>query len=140
MKRFLTAAAAVLSLMAATSAMAGAAPYDHLECFKITDQYSFYAMVDVTAQPGNSLGLGLQSGCKVILKSREFCIPVQKTVIETDDPNVLPVIGQDLLSGFLCYKMKCPSGASGTISVGDQFGVRNVSPTTVTRICAPADW
>lgn len=133
-------AIAVLALAPAPSAMAGPIVYDHLACMKIRDSISYRAIVDLTPQIPNNLDLPVQTGCQVKLKSKEFCVPVSKTVVETDDPDVIPVVGQDLVPGFFCYAAKCKSPDAGSLEAGDQFGVRTVAAKKIVRLCAPADW
>ena len=140
MKKRNILASLALSLGLAAPAFAGVEPtYDHLECFKARDPHNYAALVDITPQLGNNLGLEPHAGCKISVRSKEFCVPVAKTVVETDAPTI-GVVGQDLVPGFLCYKMKCPIEATGTLTVGDQFGVRDIEPSKVSRICTPADW
>lgn len=140
MKTIVRAAVTAACLSFAATASAGIEPtHDHLECFKIADPHAYSATVDITPEVGNNMGLDPHSGCSIKIRSKEFCIPVAKTVVSTDAPTI-PVLGPDIVPGFLCYKMKCPVEATGSLNVGDQFGNRLVTPSKVTRICTPADW
>lgn len=135
--------AALVFCMASATIAAAQPVYDHLECHKMRDAkgFAFHATVNLDALAPGFPGLPAQSGCTVKIRGIELCVPVAKTVTETDDPNVLPAVGQDLINGFICYKMKCPAKAIGVVATGgDQFGVRDVAPFTVTKLCAPADW
>ncbi|MBI5506309.1 MAG: hypothetical protein HY899_16055 [Deltaproteobacteria bacterium] len=135
--------AAFAFCMASATIASAQTVYDHLECHKMHDAkgYAFHATVNLNPLAPGFPGLPAQSGCTVKIKGIELCVPVAKTVTQTDDPNVIAAVGQDLVNGFICYKMKCPVKPDGTAATaGDQFGVRDVAPSTVTKICAPADW
>lgn len=141
--RFLAAAVTTAALFSAASASAQTLPtYDHLECFKLRDEAGFAYMATVSLDPiqPNMPGLTAPTECTVKLHSFELCTPVAKTIVKTDDPHTIPAVGQDLVNGFLCYKLKCPNKLGEAFQAGDQFGVRSVTATTVTRLCAPADW
>ncbi len=138
-----TLAASVLCLTSATLAGAGGPPYDHLQCHKMRDAkgYAFNATVDLDPLLPGFPGLPVQTGCTVKIKGIELCVPVAKTVTQSDDPNPIPAVGQDLVNGFICYKMRCPAKVvTDPATGGDQFGVRDLTVSTVTKLCVPADW
>lgn len=136
-------AATALCLAVASIAAAGPTDYDHLECHKMHDAkgYAYSATVNLDPLAPGFPGLPVQTGCTVKIKGIELCVPVAKTVTATDDPNVIAVVGQQLVNGFICYKMKCPVKPIDVgAPAGDQFGNRDVAVYTVTKLCAPADW
>jgi hypothetical protein len=86
-----------------------------------------------------TLGLADTTGCQAKIGSVELCAPAAKTVLDPD-AQILPVIGQDLVNGFLCYKIKCPKVDLVEAPVVDQFGARTITMSTVTKVCTAADW
>ncbi|HYC53901.1 MAG TPA: hypothetical protein VEL28_03075 [Candidatus Binatia bacterium] len=140
MRAIIAVAAVLAALVSATPVAAGppAPVYDHLECFKMRDAISYGAIVDLDPSFNNP-GIELQKGCKLAVKSREICFPVIKTVISSDE-TPLPVVGQNLNNGFLCYSVKCPFEGVPDFEVSDQFGTRNVGRLKSSKLCVPADW
>ncbi|HYC00174.1 MAG TPA: hypothetical protein VEC57_13650 [Candidatus Limnocylindrales bacterium] len=136
----MTIAAVAATMMMAGAALAGPPPtlYDHLECFKMRDTISFGATVNL--EPSfNNPGIVLQEGCRLAVKSKEICFPVAKTVVDSEEPTI-PVAGQDLANGFLCYSVKCPFDGVPDFEVSDQFGTRTVGRLKTSKLCVPADW
>ena len=128
-------------LLAATAANAGVEPTrDHLQCYKVKDPSAYAATLamDIGFET-ETLGLADTTGCEAKIRSVELCAPAAKTVLATD-ATIIPVVGQDLVNGFLCYKIKCPKVDPVSAPVADQFGARTVTVSTVTKVCTPADW
>lgn len=113
---------------------------DHLQCYKVVDPSAYVATLamDIGFE-AEALGLGDTQGCVAKIRSVELCAPAAKTVLDTS-ATILPVSGQDLGNGFLCYKLKCPKVDAVAAPVADQFGARTVGISTVTKVCTPADW
>lgn len=138
MRRILASVSLIGVFCVTTPAMAGVV-YDHLECFKMRDYMKPYnAIVDLNPA-FNSPGIELQKDCRLTVKSQEICFPVVKTVIQSDQ-QVIPVVGQNLQNGFLCYTVRCPFEGVPDFPVADQFGERTVGRLKSSRLCVPADW
>lgn len=123
-------------VLAASTVVATAQPYDHLKCFKIKDSLaSFVATADL--RPLDTGNFELDAGCTIKVRSRELCVPVNKDRI--DEGPSLVVAGQELTNAFLCYTVRC-SGETlpAALSMSDQFGSRQLSKLHTTRLCAPA--
>jgi hypothetical protein len=113
---------------------------DHLQCYKVADPSRFSAILNMNIGfEAETWGLTDTSGCKAKLRAVKLCVPAAKTVVETD-ATVIPSVGQDLQNGFLCYKMKCAKGEAATLPAGDQFGIRDVSASSVLEVCTPVDY
>lgn len=128
-------------LVMAGQAQAGVEPTrDHLQCYKVKDPSAYTATLamDIGFET-ETLGLADTTGCVAKIRSVELCAPAAKTV-ESTDATIIPVVGQNLANGFLCYKIKCPKVDPVTAPVADQFGARSVTVSTVTKVCTPADW
>jgi hypothetical protein len=142
MKSFARSMSTILLLAGFTgSALAGVDPVrDHLRCDKVTDPSRFFAVVNLDVGfEAETVGVLDSTGCKVKLKSMKLCAPVAKTVTETD-ATILPVVGQDLVNGFLCYRARCPKADRASVLVSDQFGSRTVTVSATTEICTPVDY
>lgn len=136
----LFAAVAAFSAMTGIAAAGVEPTRDHLQCYKVTDPSRFYAILAMNIGfEAETVGLADTSGCKAKIRSAEICVPAAKTVTETD-ATILPVAGQNLVNGFLCYKMKCPAADPVTFPASDQFGSRSVTVGKVTTVCAPVDY
>jgi hypothetical protein len=121
-------------------AAAGEPIRDHLACHKVSDPSRYYAIVNLDAGfEAEAVGIADPSGCYVKLRGMKLCVPVAKSVTETD-ATILPVVGQDLVNGFLCYKMRCPKAVPAEVGTGDQFGVRTVVVNTAVELCTPVDY
>lgn len=129
---------AVLVALAA-SALASPAPaqlHDHLKCYKVKDTASFSALVDL--RPLVGAPFEVDANCKVRVRSRQLCFPVQKGLVESSGPS-LDVRGQELANAFLCYTVKCPaSPVPQSLEMSDQFGTRTLTGLRTSTICAPA--
>ena len=82
----------------ATLALALAQPvtaqtYDHLKCYKVKDGQKFKAAI-VDLAPLDDPPFTLEAGCKLKGKAKKLCVPVDKTVQETD-AGLLPVAGEE---------------------------------------------
>jgi len=125
------------SILACAGA-AGAQLPDHLQCHKFKDTQKFkFADVDLTAVQA---AFQVPAGCRVKGKGKKFCVPVEKSVTETDAPGSSIGDGQDLSANdYVCYKMKCPKFVIADTLVTDQFGERNLLKIkTGQEICVPA--
>lgn len=118
--------------------------FDHLRCYKMKDSLADRALINMVTDPNHDL-FPDEAGCKVIVKSKEYCVPVAKRRIlqpsSKKDAVHLTVPGQRLTSAMLCYKVKCPTDAQSmpsALSVEDQFGDRVVSKFVTSKLCTPA--
>ncbi len=115
--------------------------FDHLECYRVKDPNKFDALVTLTPE---QIPFAVDTACKVKLKAKEMCIPVEKSAVFTDAPGPgvtpSPLTGQPLVNDFLCYKMKCfkPAIALPPINTADQFSTRQLTKFRAKRICVPA--
>ena len=127
----LVAIALTAVLLAATSpAPAQLPPLDHLECFKIKDPLKLRTTIDLDSPELAT------PGCTVS-KAQLFCMPVRKTVRESNVP-ILPVDGQNLTQNRVCYKVRCPHSAPFAPDVTDQFGNRVLERRRAFLLCTPA--
>ena len=118
---------------------AAAQLYDHLKCYKIKDAASFTSAVTLQA-------LQAQFGVEncTVLKSKLFCVPVDKEVTGFQDRTQPPLnpdpsfAGQALDDDRICYKIKCPQVSLAPLQVTDQFGTRNVEKFKPQFLCTPA--
>jgi hypothetical protein len=91
---------ALFALMAfafglALATTASAQVYDHLECYKMQDPHNFSAAANLTPFQNPPFPIGV--GCKIKVKGREFCIPVDKSLIPgVGNAPSAPVVGQPL--------------------------------------------
>lgn len=142
MKTFARSLSTVLLVAGfAGSALAGVDPVrDHLRCSKVIDPSRFTAILNLDVGfEAETVGIVDSNGCKARLKSLRLCVPAAKTVTETD-ATILPVLGQDLVNGFLCYKASCPKVDRVDVPVSDQFGSRTVTVSNITEFCTPVDY
>lgn len=128
--------ASAIGMTLAVAGPAGAQLHDHLECHKIKDTQQFKAFGQIAPIPNPPF---LDTGCKIVGKGAELCVPAAKTLIQSDAPGS-PFVGPELTNGFVCYKVSCTSQpVAGSIAVEDQFGSRHVIPNKkIFRLCAPA--
>lgn len=118
------------------AAVAAAQPYDHLRCYKVKDPHKFDAFVDLA--PSQTALFPLLSACKVKVRSKQFCSPVEVEVLSSEDP-VPGLVGQDLDDSYYCYKMKCPTDVTPPdVEVTDPFGTRAAGRLKLRTLCAPA--
>ncbi|HYC56756.1 MAG TPA: DUF4215 domain-containing protein [Candidatus Binatia bacterium] len=128
---------ALTTILAFTGvATAGITAPDHLHCYKIKDSND--KLIFTLNMSPDAGGLPEASGCTVKTKSKEFCTPAVKTLVEPPNP-VNDVDGQRLTNGFLCYKLKCPKATLNDMHVSDQFGTRTISGFKVKRVCVPSE-
>jgi hypothetical protein len=116
-----------------STAPAQAAPDDHLDCFKVKDTLKSNAIVDLTTQR-----YGVESGCKVKVKSAMLCTPATKVLASSTAP-ALSFDGQSMTNSKLCYKVKCPKVVLPNPLVLDQFGQRTLSKLSPKILCTPAN-
>jgi hypothetical protein len=129
----------VLFLVGGVLVSTADAQFDHLQCHKIKDSNKFKAaVVDLTAI---QIDFQLPDTCTVIGKAKEFCVPVEKSVIDFGDaPGSLIGSGQDLSENdYLCYKIKCAKTTIPDTLATDQFGARALAKIkTAGKLCVPA--
>ena len=118
---------AALCLTYAASAQAQVP--DHLKCYKVRDPQARKAY---TADLG---GLVAEPGCIIKVPAVLACVPATKSNVNPTPPGG-GATGTP--NAFGCYKVKCPKATLRTIPLADQFGSRNVVPTTAKLLCAPA--
>lgn len=120
----------VALLVAGSVAVAGAQSVaDHLKCYKVKDtapKASYTADVD---------GLAPQSGCLIKVPGNLLCVETTKTNVSPVPPGGADDSGP--AGRFLCYKLKCPKAVLAPIQWHDQFGDRQVMPSTPKTVCAP---
>jgi hypothetical protein len=102
---------------------------DHLKCYKVRDPQAKQAY---TADLG---GLVPEPGCTIKAPAVLACVPATKSNVNPPPPGG-GATGTP--NAFGCYKVKCPRATLPTIPLADQFGDRNVVPTTAKLLCAPA--
>jgi|GEM_PF-2223226 len=119
---------------------------DHLKCYKIKDSHKYSAVADLVTNSDQSM-YPSEAGCKIMVKSKEFCLPINKDrIMQPDNKRDAPhedVVGQDLTNDFLCYKVRCPRDPTGAMppsaqDVVDQFGQRVIGGFRTIRMCTPA--
>ena len=123
MKTAVATAVIAVSLVSAASAQS-----DHLECFKVRDSER---KARYTARLQN---LAPPHGCVVKLPAKLMCVPTAATELSPTPPGAAP--GRST-GAFLCYKIRCRSGAVAPLAVTDQFGRRIVKPRRSRLLCAP---
>jgi hypothetical protein len=126
-------------LLTAAVASNAQAQVDHLQCHKVKDSIKFSdAVVALAAQQA---AFQLPGNCSVSGKAAEFCVPVDKNVIDLGDaPGSLIGPGQDLSDNdYICYKIKCPKFTIADTLATDQFGERSLTKIkTAGKLCVPA--
>jgi hypothetical protein len=122
---------AALLLWGATAATAG----NHIACYKVKDTIPKQKLANV-ALLSNTGSFPANSGCLVKTGAKYCCDSVDKIGVPPQPGGGGPL---DVAHKFCCYKVKCPKGPTGTISVKDQFGSRSLpllKPPSL--VCAPA--
>jgi hypothetical protein len=123
----------LLAVAAGYSASAQAQVLDHLECFKVKDPGNYSAFVDL-----QSTEYGTESGCKVKVKAKFYCVPSTKTVTETTAPTE-DIDGPPHFGPQVCYTIQsCPDDGPAGHEVTDQFGHRTLENVKRKLVCAPA--
>lgn len=105
---------------------------DHLECFKVKDPQSLTATAVFDAPD-----VGMSLGCK-LSRAAFHCVPAAKRVLAHDRPALLPIVGQTLATGRLCYKVDCPKPYPAPREETDQFGTHVYGKLKPAMICVPA--
>ena len=119
----------LVAVLAVSVSVAGAhAQGDHLACFKVTDTQAKGKYVADIA------GLGRESRCVVKLPAKLMCVPTAAPELSPTPPGAAP--GRST-GAFLCYKIRCRTGALAPLAVTDQFGRRTVKPRRSRLLCAP---
>jgi hypothetical protein len=123
----------LLAVAAGYSASAHAQVLDHLECFKVKDPGNFSALVDL-----QSTEYGTETGCKVKVKAKFYCVPSTKTVTDTTAPTE-DIDGPPHFGPQVCYTIQsCPNDGPVGHEVTDQFGHRTLQNVKRKLVCAPA--
>ena len=135
----------LLALAASACLVFGSLPAtagDHLKCYKVKDKVTGSPLkakytVDL---PSNLSPLLDESGCTVAVPAKMCCAPVDKVPTAPSPP---PPDGtphpQPAAGKFCCYKVKCPKlPVPGTASFDDQFGIRTLTLSNASFLCAPA--
>lgn len=138
-------AAAALSVATVLLALPSQAAYtDHLKCYKIKDEHRYEAAASLYTNEKLMQLLPSESDCRILVNSKEFCVPVEKQRVPSGRPKEAPsfsIAGHELRNNFLCYKVKCSymSGVlPGSMTVVDQFGSRDISGFKTQTLCTPA--
>lgn len=135
-RNFRVAAALLLVGGSLVAGPAVAQLHDHLKCYKVRDETSFAATVDL--RPADDALFAVDVGCAVKVRSRQLCFPVEKDLVASSSGQ-LNVTGQELNNAFLCYAVKCPAIAvPEALQMSDQFGTRTVTRLKTSTICGPA--
>ena len=121
-----TAVATTVIVVALVSA--AFAQSDHLECFKVRDSER---KARYTTRLQN---LAPPHGCVVKLPAKLMCVPTAAPELSPTPPGAAP--GRST-GAFLCYKIRCRTGAVAPLAVTDQFGRRIVKPRRSRLLCAP---
>jgi hypothetical protein len=122
-------------MLVGAAAHAQAPRFDHLACWRVAVRGATPSDAVADLTPLDTARLAAEAGCAVRTKLRaggrgtkrthEMCAPVAKAVTQSGTPP-LPVVGQDLASEFLCYKVVCPRTVIADLPVTDQFGARTL--------------
>src|SRR5689334_23317877 len=123
-----TLAALVAPLLLAAAARAQPVA-DHLKCYKVKDSQ---AKTTYTADLG---GLIAEPGCIIKVPGNLFCTQATKTNVTP--PPLGGVDNTGPAGRFLCYKVKCPKATVAPFQWHDQFGDRQLTPSTPKILCAP---
>lgn len=125
--------------------IASAQTFDHLKCYKISDESSYTALANLDTNSLQAAAFPNETGCKISVRSKEFCVPVSKTrFVDPGNPKEAPeaeLVGQELQNDFLCYKVRCEAPATtppASQVVHDQFGARAISRFKTAKVCTPA--
>src|SRR5262249_47621098 len=102
---------------------------DHLKCYKVKDAQ---AKASYTADLG---GLVAEPGCVIKVPGNLFCTEATKTNVTPKPPGGADNTGP--AGRFLCYKLKCPKATVAAFQWHDQFGDRQLTPSTPKMVCAP---
>ena len=136
-RRYITAMGALvaLSLLTATTASAQLVPnFDHLKCYKVKD-FAQKKVYKVDMLPEQRPPFNLETGCKLIVPAKLFCIDVIKFNVQPQPPGA--PAGQKA-ADYLCYKVACPKQTLPMLVITDQFGARDVQIKPPKYLCAPA--
>jgi hypothetical protein len=119
---------ATLVACAWSSSPALALPLDHLQCHRVIDKADGTITADV-----DTAAFGLQPGCTVQNRVRQWCEPAAADVLPPVDPNLAS--GEDLHSERLCYRIHCSGSAPAALQASDRFGTRIVLLGKSKRLC-----
>ena len=136
-KRGLSLLYAAAALVLFTTANAGAQlvpNFDHLKCYAIKD-FAPPKTYKVDLLPEQKPPFNLETGCKLVVPAKLFCIDVVKQNVQPAPPGAAP--GPKAYD-YLCYRLVCPKQTLPTLVVTDQFGHRDVTVKPPKFLCAPA--
>lgn len=110
--------------------------YDGLKCYKVKDDSSASAVVDLA--PADAVTFGSDAGCSVKVRGRELCVPVDPDVTQSSAA-LLPVDGAGLAADYACHALKCPAAAlPATLSLSSRLGTTDFAGLKVASLCAPS--
>ncbi len=114
---------------------ASAQTFDHLKCYKMTDELTFTsARADIAAVAAQ---FGLQN-CEIRRRARQLCIPATKSVTMISGGQDSPFAAQNLAFEQTCYKIDCPDESIPDQQITDQFGTRMAHGFNAFMLCVPA--
>ncbi|HYB98101.1 MAG TPA: putative metal-binding motif-containing protein [Candidatus Limnocylindrales bacterium] len=114
------------------AATADAAPFDHLQCFKIKDS-SAKAIYTADLDSNDPAFDSLTPGCSITVPAKLLCVDVSKDNVNPAPPGAPDGVP---LQKFLCYKTRCPKFQPAA-TLTDQFGVHSVQVKATGLLCAP---
>jgi hypothetical protein len=128
-------ATVALACLAGAQSFAGVVG-DHLKCYKAKEtagpgRIQVQADLVSTTIPA----LPTETGCVIKGPPQLYCGPVAKTNVSPEPPGGGPT---QSTTKFLCYKVKCPKGASEIATARDQFGMHTMALKVPKVVCAPA--
>lgn len=127
----------LLVLVALTVPVLGHAQVaDHLKCYAIKDSLRESGANPVRTYTADLNGLAAEPGCVIKMPAKYACVETTKTNVQPPSPLGLPP--RAAAGHFLCYKLKCTKAALPAVTLGDQFGIRAVTPRSAKFLCAPA--
>src|SRR5262245_41363359 len=126
-----TAAACSVLLWRVTVATAG----NPIAGYKLNDAIPKHKLGSVNLL-SNTGSIPAQNGCTVAVGAKYCCDSVDKIGVPPQPGGGGPL---GVASKFCCYKVKCPKGITGNLSVQDQFGNRTLAVAKPpSLLCAPA--
>src|SRR5437879_6073919 len=132
MLRRKTAGSIVLlaATVALTTAPAAQPTPDHLYCYKVKD------WAPIAIYTADLTGLAAEPGCTIKVPGKLLCVDATNTNVNPPPPGGGPSGGN--AGKFVCYRIKCPTATFTAVPVVDQFGMRNVQPSSARMLCAPS--
>ena len=107
---------------------------NHIACYKVKDVIPKQKIGSVSLL--TNTGGPNHFGCVIATGAKYCCDAVDKIGVPPQPGGGGPIAPT---SQFCCYKVKCPKGPTGTLSVTDQFGTRSLQVLNPPKlVCAPA--